>query len=90
MRLGKWWSGKSRKSKAIKMEFRGEEEFLVQYAREWVDSGLPIDYYVFGHIHSAADYPLSERSRALFLGEWIEEPHYAVMDAEGNMKLIKL
>jgi UDP-2,3-diacylglucosamine hydrolase len=90
MRFGKWWSGKSRKSKAIKMEFRGEEEFLVQYAREWVDSGLPIDYYVFGHIHSAADYPLSERSRALFLGEWIEEPHYAVMDAEGNMKLIKL
>ena len=90
MRFGKWWSGKSRKSKAIKMEFRGEEEFLVQYAREWVDTGLPIDYYVFGHIHSAADYPLSECSRALFLGEWIEDPHYAVMDAEGNMKLIKL
>ena len=90
MRFGHWWSGHSRKSKAIKMEFRGEDELLVQYAREWADTGLPIDYYVFGHIHTAVDYPLNERSRVLFLGEWIEEPHYAVLDAEGNMKLVKL
>lgn len=90
MSLGHWWSGKSRKSKAIKIPFRGEEEFLVQYAREWVDTGLPIDYFVFGHIHTAVDYPLNERSRAIFLGEWIEEPHYAVLDEEGNMKLVKL
>ena len=90
MRFGLWWSAQSRKAKAVRMEFRGEKEFLVQYAREWVDTGLPIDYFVFGHIHAAADYPLGERCRAIFLGEWIEEPHYAVMDAEGNMKLVKL
>ena len=90
MRFGKWWSAKSRKSKALKEEFRGEDEFLVKYARECVATGLPIDYFVFGHIHCAEDYALNERSRVIFLGEWIEDPHYAVLDSEGNMKLIRL
>ncbi len=90
MSLGYGWSGKSRKSKAIKMNFRGEQEPLIQYAREWVATELPIDYFVFGHIHTAVDYQLNERSRAILLGEWIQEPHYAVLDDNGNMQLMKL
>lgn len=87
MRFGHWWSSKSRKAKAIKIDFKGEDEFLVSYAREWLRAGVKIDYFVFGHIHCAADYKLSPSARALFLGEWIESPHYAVLDEQGNMTL---
>ena len=86
MRFGQWWSGKSRKSKSVGHGFRGEEEFLVQYARAYLRA-VPVDYFVFGHIHCAEDYDLGDGVRAIFLGEWIEHPAYAVMDAQGQLQL---
>lgn len=87
MRFGHWWSSKSRKSKSVSIDFREEDEFLVSYARDWLRSGLQIDYFIFGHIHCAVDYALNSHSRAIFLGEWIESPHYAVMNHSGEFIL---
>lgn len=86
LRFGQWWSGKSRKSKALSIGFRGEEEFLVKYARMRLQQE-PIDDFVFGHIHCATIYPLGEGIEAIFLGEWIEQPTYATLDAQGRFAL---
>ena len=87
MRFGHWWSGKSRKTKSISHPFRGEEEWLVRWARKRLQTER-IDYFIFGHIHCAENYDLGEGSRVLFLGEWIEHPFYAVLDREGKMELV--
>ena len=86
MRFGQWWSSKSRKSKEIAHPFGGEEEFLVRYARKYLEEHS-VDYFVFGHIHCAEDYELGDGVHALFLGEWLERPAYAVLNAEGQMSL---
>ena len=87
MRFGHWWSGKSRKTKSISHPFRGEEEWLVRWARKRLQTER-IDYFVFGHIHCAENYDLGGESRVLFLGEWIEHPSYAALDREGKMELV--
>ncbi len=90
LRWGQGWSSRSRKSKAIAAEFRGEEDFMVQYARK-VLSSQDVDYFVFGHNHCAENYDLGGGHRALFLGEWINgTPVYASLDSEGNIKLNKV
>ncbi len=85
MKFGQRWSSGSRKSKEIKIEFRGEEEGLVRYARGYM-AGHDVDYFVFGHIHCAEEYDLGG-AKAFFLGEWFEHPHYAAISPDGTMKL---
>ena len=87
MKFGQWWSGKSRKAKNISHSFRGEEEWLVRWARNRLKKES-VDYFVFGHIHCAENYDLGNGSRVFFLGEWIEHPSYAVLNASGEMELV--
>ena len=86
MRFGRWWSSSSRKSKNIKEPFRGNEEPLVQFAENMLRE-RHVDYFVFGHIHCAEDFALSDGSRAIFLGEWIHSPAYAALNDSGRMRL---
>ncbi len=88
LKFGQAWSSGSRKSKEIKIDFRGEEEGLVQYARGYMREH-EVDYFVFGHIHCAEEYDLGGGAKALFLGEWFENPHYARLAPDGTMKLEK-
>lgn len=88
MRFGQWWSHKSRHAKNISHGFRGEEEFLIEYVRDWLKTNSA-DYFIFGHIHCAENYDLGQGRRALFLGEWIENPTYAVMDNNAEITLKK-
>lgn len=82
VRFGQDWSRHNRQSRSLSHPFRAEEEPLVVFAREYLKS-VPIDYFVFGHIHCVEDYPLQAGSRALFLGEWISAPTYAELDSNG-------
>lgn len=88
LKFGYRWSSGSRKSKEIKRDFRGEEEGLVQYARGYMQEN-EVDYFVFGHIHCAEQYDLGGGVKAFFLGEWFEDPHYAALSPDGEMKLHK-
>lgn len=82
LKFGGWWSRGSRKSKSITHVFRGENEPLVSYGRELARRER-IDYLVFGHTHCAENYDLGEGHRALFLGEWIENPVYGALNENG-------
>ena len=46
-----------------------------------------IDYFVFGHRHYPIDYPLSNESRYINLGDWIRNFTYACFD--GNEMELK-
>lgn len=86
MRFGLWWSNKSRKSKRLSHHFAGENEYLVQYARQY-SRCVDVDYFVFGHLHCAVDYDMGEGQRAVILGEWIVDPTYAVLKPDGSIEL---
>ncbi len=83
MRFGQWWSGKSRKSHNT--DYGSEVlEHLVDYAVKY-GSNHEIDYFVFGHLHYAADIKTSER--ILFMGDWHSQPSYVVLDNNGKIEL---
>lgn len=80
----------SKKSRLFTEEntFLGEEkEWLIQYAREELKS-KQIDYFIFGHRHLPIDFSLSDSSRMINLGDWLNHYTYAVFDGE-NMFLKK-
>ena len=80
MRFGYSWSASSRHAReGVAHEFRFEEELLVVFAREYLEEHK-IDYFVFGHLHTPVEYPLTESSTLIVLGEWIENPAYARME----------
>jgi UDP-2,3-diacylglucosamine hydrolase len=87
LKFGHWWSSGSRKSKEIQSRFRGEEEGLVQFAREFLAAGGKVDYFVFGHIHCAEEWDLGDGAKMFFLGEWFRNPHYAALSPDGEMSL---
>lgn len=86
LKFGRWWSGKSRKSHAqtpLEVSFT---EPLRLYARDHFASHPEVDYYLFGHMHIAAD-RLHESPRILHLGCWEGTPTYAVLDDNGVLHL---
>lgn len=83
MRFGQWWSGKSRKSH--NSDYGSEVlEHLVDYAVKY-GSQHEVDYFVFGHLHYAADVKTTER--ILFMGDWHSQPSYVVLDNNGKIEL---
>lgn len=83
VRFGKWWSGRSRKSHCAVTDAKVLEP-LIRYASEY--AGLhDVDYFVFGHMHYAAD--VAEPQRMLFLGDWHSRPTYISLDNNGEIKL---
>ncbi len=80
--IARAWSGNSRLANQQKEEFKGnEEEWLYVFAMEKLKE-KPIDYFIFGHRHLPLDISLSNSSRYVNLGEWINYFSYAVFDGE--------
>lgn len=76
------WSNKSRKIGAKKVVFIGDEnEWLAIYAKEQLQKEH-FDYFIFGHRHLPLDIKLSENSRYVNIGEWINYNSYGVFDGE--------
>ena len=76
------WSHHSRLSKGVSFPFRYEKEPLYQFAQAHAKEH-PIDYFIFGHLHTPIAVPVNERSQLVILGEWIHGCEYAVFDGIG-------
>lgn len=87
LRIANYWSHKSRIANAPKdVQFRGEDgEWLVTYSKD-VLKKEHFDYFIFGHRHLPLDIKLSETSRYVNLGEWVNHFTYAVFDGK-NLEL---
>jgi UDP-2,3-diacylglucosamine hydrolase len=86
--LANYFSSKSREATGSTEEnFLGEEnEWLVTYSKE-VLKEKKVDYFIFGHRHLPIDFRLSNESRYINLGDWINYYTYAVFD--GNELTLK-
>lgn len=78
-RLGNVWSRHSRLSHNEEYIFRGEEEPLYKFAAEYQKENK-VDYYIFGHYHSAADTEIPGGARLLLLKDWISSSPYICFD----------
>ena len=85
--LASWWSGSRKDEERMKRElqFRGEGEWLWNFAKEQ-EVIKHRDYYIFGHRHLLLDLPVGENSRYINLGQWAYDDensnHFAVYDGE--------
>ncbi|GAB3935029.1 UDP-2,3-diacylglucosamine diphosphatase [Larkinella terrae] len=81
--FGNGWSHKRKVDKNYMPDtYRGDEdEWLWHYARS-IESQQHHDYYIFGHRHLLLDLKVTENSRYLNLGEWINLNTYARFDGQ--------
>ena len=76
-RLGEGWSRRSRLGKQISYAFKGADEPLYKFCRDY---RTPVDFFVFGHYHSRGRWPVGQAQLCL-LGDWITAPNWLVFDA---------
>lgn len=81
----KWatgWSQRSRLEKPIAYTFKGTDEPLYKFCRDY-QSHFPVNYFIFGHYHSRVDLPVGE-ARLSLLGDWMTAPNWLVFDSENG------
>jgi len=75
------WSHSSRFSK-VNDPFKSEnKESLTIYAKEKLKT-QHFDYFIFGHRHIPLNHPLTNKSRFIHTGDWINNFSYCVFDGE--------
>ncbi|WP_342330172.1 UDP-2,3-diacylglucosamine diphosphatase [Pedobacter sp. FW305-3-2-15-E-R2A2] len=80
--IANWWSGSSRLANSTEEVFNGvENEWLAVYAKEQLQKAH-FDYFIFGHRHLPLDIQLTDKSRYINIGEWINFNSYAVFDGK--------
>ncbi len=87
--LANYFSRKSRAKTGDKdANFLGEEgEWLIIFSRQML-AKEHFDFFIFGHRHYPIDYKLTNGSRYINLGDWIQYFTYAVFDGN-NVELKK-
>lgn len=84
------WSHNSRKSglkKQEQQEYQGEAaEYLIVFAKEYLQTHPDINFFIFGHRHIMLDLMLSRTSRLLVAGDWMRYFSYIEWDGE-NLSL---
>ncbi len=83
MGIANYFSQRSRQAgEGVEEVFLGDEnEWLLIYSKEVLQKE-PINYFIFGHRHLPIDHALSNSSRYINLGEWINCNSYAVFDGK--------
>ena len=84
LKFGRWWSDSSRKNHDKHPSDAKSTDILIDYAREYAAGHSDVRTFIFGHMHVARDYR-DDNIRVLSLGEWRDNPTYAVMNAEGEI-----
>ena len=79
--IANYWSTNSRISNDKKDNKPGEQEWLVAFCREELQSNF-YHYLIFGHRHLPLDIQMTLESRYINLGEWVNFNTYAVFDGE--------
>lgn len=96
--LGNGWSRRNRLSHKSEYEFKGMSEplciFAEQFAEEYKadprNGGRQIDFFIFGHYHSAVDMYLPCGSRFLMLKDWFKSSPYIVWNGESITASVRL
>ncbi|MFR9661372.1 MAG: UDP-2,3-diacylglucosamine diphosphatase [Rikenellaceae bacterium] len=91
LKFGLAWSNSSRKKhdNGSSPKVQQSKQALVRYAieQQMIER---CDYYIFGHLHINRVERLDDGAEIVFVNDWSHDPHYAVMDDEGKIKLVKV
>lgn len=81
--MASFWSRKSRVANANEdKQFLGDDnEWLVIHSKKML-AQQHFDYFIYGHRHLPLDIQLTEHSRYINLGEWVNDYTYGVFDGE--------
>lgn len=80
VRFGRGWSQSNRKKhNAAQHTFTHEDDNWVIESRKLLSLTPDINYFIYGHLHIPLVYPLSDTSKLIVLGEWVDNPHYATL-----------
>ncbi|MGE5424766.1 MAG: UDP-2,3-diacylglucosamine diphosphatase, partial [Syntrophothermus sp.] len=76
IRMGLYWSGKSRYANELKENGLHEDTEIVNsrlivHSRTVLEKHPEINYFVYGHWHVPLDIPLNENSHQISLGDWL-------------------
>jgi UDP-2,3-diacylglucosamine hydrolase len=86
MYIAQRWSKSSRIANMKREKFQSDQnEFLFKYCEER-EKKEHHDFYIFGHRHLPLDLKVSDNSRYINLGEWVNYSPYAVYDGK-NVEL---
>lgn len=88
--MGLFWSRRSRYANVAREDKEREEPViraiedsrLPMFAKDLLDQGEKIDYFVMGHWHIVRNFELKPGSRFIFLGDWITRFSYGVFDGD--------
>lgn len=83
------WSSHSRSTGTAASSELPESHRLVQFARNYMAANGHVDYFVFGHLHIAANKKIAPASRLIVLGEAFSAMTYGVFDGK-NFELKKI
>lgn len=86
LRFGFWWTSSSAAKRGEPYPFRGEGDYMVQFARDYAKVDPRVDCFVFGHNHCGVEWPLGEGRTAYFLGEWARCPKMLTIDDDGTIR----
>ena len=78
-RIGNVWSKRSRLSHKEQYVFRGADESLYQFSEKYSQEHK-VDYFIFGHYHTAVDEALPGGARLLILKDWMSSSPYICFD----------
>lgn len=82
--IANYWSKNSRAANNKKEDtFYGEKEWLIQYCTQ-IEKEKHHDFYIFGHRHLPTEFSISEKSKYLNLGEWVNFYTYAEYDGKNT------
>ncbi|MBQ4367337.1 MAG: UDP-2,3-diacylglucosamine diphosphatase [Muribaculaceae bacterium] len=71
-----------RNEEDVSREIEASASQLQHFAQEYVQQHPEVDFFVFGHLHLARVSPLDGGRAIVFLGDWITQDTYAVLDGE--------
>ncbi len=79
--LASKWSKHNRLNSGMDFRFRGAEDPLYEVASNF-EKGEKVDYFIFGHMHTAGNNLTPEGAGFYILGEWIYGCDYLVFNSE--------
>jgi len=71
------------------LQFQGEEEFQVQYAREMLVT-TPIDFFIFAHRHVPVRYELTPECTFYNVGDWLSHFSYLTFNPKDTEPVLNL
>jgi len=81
--LAHYWSHKSRYAEGEDhLDYLGEEkESLISHSKELLKTSH-YDFFIYGHRHVALEKMLSDKTKLIYLGDWLNNFSYAEFDGE--------